>query len=435
MAGRLTAVFLVLAASTPAYGQLSLRSCRVAAAAARCGTLRVDEQPDLPSGRQLTLSIIVLTHTGELTREPVFVLAGGPGEAVTGQAESFGNWFASVRRSHDIVFLDQRGTGGDNRLSCAWAPRTFFIPADPPECLQDLTHRARLPDYDTEAFVQDLDSARKALGADRISVYAASYGTRAAYVYGRRYPARIRSLVLLAPAPISMPVLDSFAEDGQAAFHALIQDCLSDRPCRKDFPHLKSDAPKVRDVMDPYERLGLQFLLYRADTSRFVPYYVTQAAAGDRAPLDDAIEAFRGQLIEQLSLGLHLTIICSEDLPFSSARGAQAGSVLRREYADACQGWPRVPVSPQFHQSTTVAARALIVDGEWDPVTAPRWARVAARQFTHSQIAIVPKSGHIINEDSCLATVVRQFLDTGSADSRCLLHTTRPPYAHPDGRD
>jgi pimeloyl-ACP methyl ester carboxylesterase len=36
---------------------------------------------------------------------------------------------------------------------------------------------------------------------------------------------------------------------------------------------------------------------------------------------------------------------------------------------------------------------ALLISGEWDPVTSPRWTRVAADQFSRSQIVIVPKKG------------------------------------------
>jgi len=155
---------------------------------------------------------------------------------------------------------------------------------------------------------------------EQITLWAGSYGTRAAYVYAKRYPQRVRSLVLVAAAPLSMPVLDTYAEEGRIALDALVADCATDRACARAFPTLRNDLQRLRDGLnDPFDRFGLQWLQYSAATSRWIPFLVTRVAAGDREPLQSAISQIRQELVQRLTLGLHLAVFCSEDVPFVSS--------------------------------------------------------------------------------------------------------------------
>lgn len=419
---------LVLAATASVHAQSTLRPCVVAGEPARCGSISVPEDHSQPHGRQLALGVVVLSASGSgERREPVYVLAGGPGQAATSLLEWTATIFHSVRRTRDIVLIDQRGTGGASRLDCALAPRTFFVPSDPERCVAQLSRNATLSLYGTESFVEDLELARRTLGYGRIVVFGASYGTRATYVYARRYPAAVHAAVLLAPAPMSMPVLDSFAEDGRRALDAVVADCLADRSCARAFPHLDIQVDQLRaKVSDSLRVLGLQLVQYSAATAVHIPRLVSKAAAGDPAPLDSAIARAHDQLAGQLALGLHLTIICAEDLPFG-----QTGepSTLRQQYVRACRGWPRAVTSPRFHDFIRLGLPALILVGEWDPVTSPRWASVAAEQFSPSQVVTLPRTGHLPDGvEACVGALIAGFLDSGAADSSCISTISRPSY-------
>src|SRR5262249_10256689 len=85
-----------------------------------CGTHSVFENRAAQTGRRVALNIVVVPAQSPIpVVDPVFVFAGGPGlgaaSTVTGDSEWFSN---TVRRERDIVFIDQRGTGRSNRLSC-----------------------------------------------------------------------------------------------------------------------------------------------------------------------------------------------------------------------------------------------------------------------------------------------------------------------------
>ena len=65
---------------------LALSPCRLKGSAypARCGTLRVPEDRARPAGRQIELRVAVIPALArEPAPDPLFLLAGGPGQAAT----------------------------------------------------------------------------------------------------------------------------------------------------------------------------------------------------------------------------------------------------------------------------------------------------------------------------------------------------------------
>jgi pimeloyl-ACP methyl ester carboxylesterase len=425
-------------AAIPAVGGLvahaaqpPMHPCTIEGEAARCGDISVPENYGEPGGRRIALHAVVLGggNRGE-GREPIFVLAGGPGQAATTLTKGASGIFRSVRRTRDIVLIDQRGTGGANRLDCARAPRSLLVPADVGGCVARLSHDATLQYYGTDSFLEDLEGARKALGYDRIVLFGLSYGTRAAYAYARRYPESVHAVVLVGPAPVSMRLVDSVGEDGHRSLDAIVADCLTDQRCSQAFPNVVKDAEHFRtSVSDPFRLLGLQTLQYSANTAVLIPTLLKSAAAGDFSPLDSAVAGLREEYLHQpaaqLALGLHLTIVCGEEL----LGAPDTISALRAEYAQACRGWPAAPVATNFHEPVRLSMPALLLVGEWDPVTSPRWARAAADQFSPSHLVVFPKTGHAVPAfEGCAGALVAGFLEGGAIDDSCTAALGRPPY-------
>jgi pimeloyl-ACP methyl ester carboxylesterase len=422
-------------AAIPAVGGLvahaaqpPMHPCTIEGEAARCGDISVPENYGEPGGRRIALHAVVLGggNRGE-GREPIFVLAGGPGQAATTLTQGASSIFRSVRRTRDVVLIDQRGTGGANRLDCARAPRSLLVPADLGGCVARLSQDATLRYYGTDSFLEDLESTQKVLGYDRIVLFGLSYGTRAAYAYARRYPESVRAVVLVGPAPVSMRLVDSFAEDGRRSLDAIVADCLADPRCSQAFPNVGKDAEHFRtSVRDPFRLLGLQTLQYSANTAVLIPTLLKSAAAGDFSPLDSVLAGLREEYLGQLALGLHLTIVCGEDLPFGEL---ETVSALRAEYARACRGWPAAPVATNFHEPVRLSTPALLLVGEWDPVTSPRLARAAADQFSPSHLVVFPKTGHAVPAfEGCAGALVAGFLEGGAIDDSCTATLGRPPY-------
>src|SRR5437773_8150035 len=115
--------------------------------------------------------------------DPFFYIAGGPGSSAIEDASGVAGIFAKVHERHDLVFLDQRGTGSSNPLNCDLFniadPQSyfgyFFPLEDVKKCKQKLEATADLTLYTTPVAADDLDDVRAALGYDKINIFGASY--------------------------------------------------------------------------------------------------------------------------------------------------------------------------------------------------------------------------------------------------------------------
>src|SRR4030095_5713658 len=139
--------------------------------------------------------------TGQAQSDPLVPLMGGPGEEAIGEAHSSAEQFAPLRRDHDILLVDQRGTGRSNALRCdlysaddpAVSLRDLFPPAAVKRCEQQLSARGDLTQYTYVHFAHDLEEVRRGLGYGKMNIVGGSYGTRAAQVLMRTYPQRVRT--------------------------------------------------------------------------------------------------------------------------------------------------------------------------------------------------------------------------------------------------
>src|SRR5260370_41541305 len=155
------------------------------------------------------------------------------------------------RRKHDVVLVDQRGTGKSNPLT---APPTKKAPQDylkemypvgyVKNLRRTLEQRADLTQYTTPIAMDDLDDVRSWLGYDRINLIGLSYGTRAALVYMRQHPEHVRSAILMGVDPTYQRLPLYHARDGQRATYLLLDQCANDENCNRSFPQLKRELQR-----------------------------------------------------------------------------------------------------------------------------------------------------------------------------------------------
>ena len=86
---------------------------------ARCGAIPVFEDRSRPSGRTIDLKVVVYPALNRDPQpDPLFVLAGGPGQSAAQLSSVVAGMLRAVRQDRDLVFVDQRGTGESNGLPC-----------------------------------------------------------------------------------------------------------------------------------------------------------------------------------------------------------------------------------------------------------------------------------------------------------------------------
>jgi pimeloyl-ACP methyl ester carboxylesterase len=206
-----------------------------------CGRLEVFEDREARQGRRISLRFAILPSlAADPEPDPLFMLAGGPGQAATSLAPIAARVFRKIRALREIVLLDLRGTGDSHPLDChveadrlAGLLRPGLL-SDPVKCLTGLDADVRR--YSSFDAMEDLDEVREAFGYDRVNLWGGSYGTRAALVYLALHPERVRAAVLDGVAPFSGRFPLHTARDAQASLDRLIEECAGDEACRAAYP-------------------------------------------------------------------------------------------------------------------------------------------------------------------------------------------------------
>lgn len=466
---------LGLAALAPLAQAAGPAPCRVDGLPheALCGSLERVLDPARADGPRFQLHYVVVPALARRKLpDPVFLLAGGPGQSAISLAAQLMPVFARLNNRRDIVFVDQRGTGRSAPLDCD-EPREAALAdaADPAKQLQRLAQcrerlmrlpyvkrEADLGFFTTTLAMQDLDAVRQALGAERINLVGASYGTRAALEYQRQFPQAVRRSVLDGVAPPDMVLPVSAGADAQAALDALFSACSTESACTRQWPTLRTqwDAllaslPRVVTVADPLSGRPESFTLSRDLLLGAVraPLYVPTLAAGLPAAIVAAAEgrfeplaALAGVLSRrggpQLYTGMHFSVICAEDAPriagAASTPARDFGNGLAPLYEQACANWPRAAVPEAFYKVGAAATPVLLLAGGLDPATPPRHAkRVADALGAQARLVLVPHAGHGLLGSGCVPDLLYRFVDARdeaqalAIDAACITGIPRPP--------
>ena len=455
-------------------GRLALVPCQLAhpflasRIPARCGTLEVPEDHDRPQGRRLSLRVAVIqAEAGGRQPDPVFFLAGGPGQAATEIYPAIADAFARVGRKRDIVLVDQRGTGSSARLECSDLSQPDTVDRSEQAelrlvqaCGEKLAAGADLRRFGSEDFARDLDLVRAVLGAERVNLVGGSYGTRMALVYARRFPDRVRTMVLDGVAPLQMPVGGFFERDAQRAFTLAAERCRADPACASASPDPAGDLaalvtslekqPRTLSLRDPLTGAPRQvtleagtlrrlvFLLsYAPETVSLLPALLSEARRGDPGPLASLGLSAGRDVQATISRPLQFAVLCAEDVPRfppddpAADRQRYLGRSVAGAFRAACERFPHGAAPPGFAEPVRSEAPTLLLSGEADPVTPPEWAALAAKSLPRSLQLTLAGQAHGTLSRGCMPKVVDRFIEAGrldGLDTACLAQVRPQPF-------
>ncbi|MEO8536739.1 MAG: alpha/beta fold hydrolase, partial [Betaproteobacteria bacterium] len=403
--------------------------------------------------------------------DPLVLLAGGPGQS----ASSLGTFAASltdVRRTRDIVLIDQRGTGRSAPLDCAaFAPdehAEFDVDPVPKAtlCASQLADRhVDLAQYTTSAFVADIDAVRDALGYAKLNLWGGSYGSRVAQEYVRRFPEHVRTVVLDGVAPPSIRISFDVWRTRADALDGVIAACRASPACAKAQPDPAATLREIRNALgdgrsvtlrDPrtgamrdirvdFDRVvgALQPLTYTPEAASLIPELLELAREGDFAPLVAASLVVIGDLPEAFNAALHFSVTCAEDVARLTPAERRDGTpdervrALARHAVAVCDRWPTGSFPADFATPLTSNVPTLLLSGGLDPVTPPAYAAEVARTLPRSRQLVATGFGHIVSPHACAPRLIAAFVDAAGFDTlpkSCIefLGGTRRPAPWPD---
>lgn len=462
------------AASTPAaevpaapprmYGRIAFTPCTLApqfgaaSVEAQCGSYEVAEDPARPDGRRITLNIawIAPDEDAEVAPDPVFLLAGGPGQSATEVYPQLAPAFREVLRHRNVVLLDQRGTGKSNPLKCEGGEDLPFdagleaVRAETARCRDTLSKSADLRFYTTTDAVRDLDEVREALGVAQLNLLGVSYGTRVAQQYAMRHPDSTRALVLDSVAPNTLILGNEFAANLEHALDLQFDRCEQSPQCVEAVGHpraqldalmarLRSEPPMVRyrdaatgeskeEPLTADAVAGvMRMYAYMPLMSSVLPLQLHEAAQGRYDGLMALARMLGDSVAGQMAMGMQLSVVCSEDAFGLQADPAQEGTLLGNQFSDfigaQCELWPRGGMPDDFHEPLRSDVPAIVLQGELDPVTPPRYGEEVVETLPNARLFVLRGQGHNVVGAGCMPKLVAQFLDTTDAaalDGECL---------------
>jgi pimeloyl-ACP methyl ester carboxylesterase len=461
-------------ASAAGSPPLDLKDCRLEhpsglrSVSARCGYLEVAENPAQPASRKIRLHVAVAPALSKKNAlEPLFLLSGGPGAAASQFYAGYSDAFERVRRDRDIVIVDQRGTGRSNPLACEYS-QDFESGQLSLEKVRELTLAcraklsARLEFYTTSIAIRDLDQVREALGLQRIALYGASYGTRVAEQYARRYPARTYAVILDGVVVPELPIGPAIATDAQSTLDRILAVCVRDHACARQFPDLAprfqrllesiTKIPRAIDLPDPltgriqhinvtreHVVAAVRLLSYNSVTIAVLPLLLDEAVKGNLAPLVAQSVMTSRALADQIWIGMHNSVVCAEDVPFYAEshvdRVALARTYIGVQQLDGlleiCKAWPRGTIDPDLHAPLDSRVPALILSGELDPVTPPANGDRVAKDFRDALHIVAAGQGHGQLGTGCVPRLMAEFLNAGTAkglDASCTKSIVALPF-------
>jgi pimeloyl-ACP methyl ester carboxylesterase len=425
------ALAALLGAPTGAAAAVKLSPCRLGPPRPLlCGAIGVPlRRADPGLGR--TRIAFAIRRRGERRRPAagtILAADGGPGYSSTAApfVRSVEAMLGPVLRRHDVVFVDERGTGRSRAIDCDPLQRGLiqeYVALG--LCANELGPRYAA--YTTGEAAEDLDAVRAALGLGRVFYYGDSYGTLLGQAYAVRHPGRLRGLVLDSAYPGDDPYYRTLYPAGLRGLRIA---------CRRSAACSGAPVARFRRVVRRFHAAGrstedlLSFLL---GAGTLAPRSYLSLDEGDRRYLRGdprrlnrliAPEGAGHGPLREFSYGMEIAVECNDYRLLWDPRAAtperfrQLGASVRglprdyfapfsrREYLFSaaahltnCLNWPGPPpggLEPPVPAGWRAPASfpTLILAGQIDDVTSVAEARQVGRRFPRSRLFVVPDRGH-----------------------------------------
>ncbi|HEY3674897.1 MAG TPA: alpha/beta fold hydrolase [Candidatus Tumulicola sp.] len=459
----------MLAAALLVVGSLALRPCD-ASATYYCGEIRrpIDSTGRIAGSLDIAFTWLRHTQRNRPSSGTIVAAEGGPGDPSGASRDGYRALFAPLLATHDLLMMDDRGTGRSGAIDCPSLQRGWMTLAAIAHCGAQLGPRAGL--YGSAQAADDLDSLLTRLAIARVDLYGDSYGTFFVQTFAMRHPSRVRRVVLDGAYPVQGldPWYPSTTPTIANAFDLVCRRATVCAARGSSMPRVRALLQQLRRGRGPIAPWQLAFVM---DTAGLDPLVYRELDAAARAWLErrDAVPLARlgheaGEFEEaapedprQESNGLFVAASCTDnpqayDMRLQPAqrqtqwRSVEAAKIsgdpdlyapfaireflqmpLDYAYVPLCQNWPVAPPGHPAGQPVAPGARmpdvpALVLTGDLDTITTPAEGDSAAALFRRAQRVIVRNTGHVTaigDPWNCASSIVRKFLNGAEPAIAC----------------
>jgi pimeloyl-ACP methyl ester carboxylesterase len=266
--------------------------------------------------------------------------------------------------------------------------------------------------------------------------------------------------------PLQVDIASELVPNANRALETLFDGCAAHAGCSQRWPNLRralydlvrrlDEAPATVGVADSEtgevlfegavtgdELLGVVFQgLYSDVIITYLPVAIALAEEGDY----DFLGLLLGLPLyssERIAAGMQASVQCHEEYAFSSRAKVEAAAEPYPELADfvvgdssfgLCGVWDSGKAGPEENEPVHSDIPALVLAGEYDPITPPAWGRMVAADLTNSFFFEFPGIGHgAFGADECPKGIALAFLDnpTVTPDAACITEMPPPDFVLP----
>jgi len=144
-------------------------------------------------------------------------------------------------------------------------------------------------------------------------------------------------------------------------------------------------------------------------------------------------------LTDALSIGMHNAVVCTEDMPFivdssvdyDAITASYLGPLQLEALQTICSVWPAGPIDDDFKLPVTTDIPFLLLSGDADPITPPRYAKMAAVNLRNAWLLTGPMQGHGQAVVGCMPRLIGEFvaqMSLDSVDTSCVEDSFAMPF-------
>lgn len=385
------------------------------------GYLEVLENRNNPKSKTIKIPVYIFKSRSENPKpDPIIYTVGGPGSTTMPTAQYMD--YYKYLDDRDFILIEQRGNYyAKPHLDCPeWSKaiaqsnlpnfneeeyESVFIEAAK-SCRNRLTKKGiDLNGYTTNEIAADINDLVNVFKIKKYNLLTISYSTKIAQVLLRDYPKGIRSVVMDSPLPLEVNYDEESSINLLQALENLLLDCANDTLCNKSYPKLKerffeylrdkTNNPLVVKVSNPKNNKEETFYLKGKDLINV--FYLASTDDVINLPmeiskiLDNDLSAIKKQLsylFNELGnggagYGMRLSVWCAEEHPFNSKEIIKNETNKYPEIKGLspatiepyiCEIWSVGKVSTIENRPIKSEVPVLLISGEYDEMTPPKWA-------------------------------------------------------------
>ena len=426
------------------------------------GYVTVPEFHSLPKGNTMEIAVAVFSSTNENpAEEPLIMMSGGPGESNIASFTKLmnGGLGKMLRSNHDVVLIDVRGTYYSKPnlycpevFECEKQLHTLDMSSEATfDFMLESVRKARqrfdqaginLSAFNNGEIADDINMVMESLNYGRYSVFGFSAGTITVQYLLKKYPQKLQSAILTSTVNLEENLMAS-SSNTIATLEKMFDKCETDsrysavyHDLENRFLHLLDSLNKEPVIVERTDKSGEKFeykitgdkisrwLSFRMYWNSQIPEIVYDFVNGDYSALTSNINNAAPQ--GKFCHGIGYSIMASE---FVDPQGIEFP--YNKKYEVFYNGLKTAWHSPQFNRKMAKVwgvaplgltyqpiendVPTLILNGEYDHVCPPRYAKKLAKGLSNAYVYIFEGMSHTeVAMTPCLATMLYEFINDPS---------------------